>query len=133
MRQRMRIFAIINLLYLTLLTASTVSAVHVDHDGSHETVCTNEINARCHAELPHAHDEAHGGEESLFEHTFENGIRKNSAPILIISLPVSIAVVTPITAGPEIIVAAYALRDFHDDDPLSLFFVPASPRAPPVA
>lgn len=70
----MRVFAAFNLCYLLFLVTSVFSSIHVDHPNSHETQCTPEhITHECHSDLPHEHEEAHPGEDSLLEHTFEDG------------------------------------------------------------
>lgn len=70
----MRVFAAFNLCYLFFLVSSVFSSVHVDHQNSHETQCTPEhITFECHSDLPHEHEAAHPGEDSLLEHAFEDG------------------------------------------------------------
>lgn len=70
----MRRFATFNLFYLAFVAASALTNVHIDHQGSHEAVCpATEISASCHADVAHEHEATHPGQESLFEHTFENG------------------------------------------------------------
>ncbi|MBV6493335.1 MAG: hypothetical protein LDLANPLL_01351 [Turneriella sp.] len=70
----MRFFATFNLLYLLFLATSVFSSLHVDHAGSHERECApNNITAQCHSDIPHEHESSHPGEDSLLEHTFEDG------------------------------------------------------------
>lgn len=84
----MRRFATLNLVYLAFVAGSALSSVHIDHEGSHHEACIgSDISAACHADVPHEHEATHAGQESLFEHTFENGNYEHStafiAPIFI--------------------------------------------------
>lgn len=124
----MRIFAAIQLFYLFALASSVFSSVHVDHAGSHGQVCTGEISAYCHSESPHEHDEAHPGEDSLWEHIFEDGA----------SLLTSFVLSIPGFSAPAFLPPSPEILVFHavsTDTPrlLSLIcFESKSPRAPPV-
>ncbi len=64
--------AFITLVVLGSLNAASLSALHIDQPQSHNIQC-EPATARsdCHADLPHEHDAAHAGEESLFEHIFQ--------------------------------------------------------------
>jgi len=125
----MRAIALLQLSYLFLLVGSVFSAVHVDHAGSHGTVCSNEASsAYCHNSQPHEHEESHPGEDSLFEHVFEDGASFNKIFTLINPLLAEAPFALP---SPEELVVRFVEEEasqpqtFH---PLQN----KSPRAPPV-
>jgi len=64
--------AFVTLFFLGSLNAASLSALHIDLPQSHSVQC-EPASPRfdCHADLPHEHDAAHAGEESLFEYIFE--------------------------------------------------------------
>ena len=80
----MRIIASLNLCYLFFLVSSVFSSTHIDHPLSHETECrAHEVSASCHSNLPHEHEDSHPGEDSLLEHTFEDGASLNKSYVLL--------------------------------------------------
>lgn len=118
----------LQLSYFVLLVGSVFSTVHVDHAGSHGVVCSAEAsNAYCHNSQPHEHEESHPGEDSLFEHVFEDGASFNKIFVLINPLLVEAPFALP---SPEELVVR-----FVEEEPSQLLtFYPLqnkSPRAPP--
>ncbi len=130
----MRRFATINLVYLAFVAGSALSSVHIDHEGSHREPCAgNEISASCHADVPHEHDATHAGQESLFEHTFENGNYENSAVLV---APAFVAITIPPAIDPVLFRSTSLLKVWISDDTVLLSQLHSSPqssRAPPAA
>lgn len=130
----MRKFATFNLFYLAFVAASALSSVHVDHEGSHEKLCVGvDISAACHADLPHEHEATHAGQESLFEHTFENGNFESSCTLPALNF---VAVAGIVIARPVLFLPAIQYgEDFSPDTNLSsqTKYSAQSSRAPPAA
>jgi len=124
----MRALALLQLSYLVLLVGSVFSTVHVDHAGSHGTVCSAEASsAYCHNSQPHDHEESHPGEDSLFEHVFEDGASFNKLFVLVNPFFVEAPLALP---GPEKRVVCFIEEEalpLHTCHPLEN----KSPRAPP--
>lgn len=124
----MRAIALLQLSYLVLLVGSVFSTVHVDHAGSHGTLCSAEASsAYCHNSQPHDHEESHPGEDSLFEHVFEDGASFNKLFVLINPLYVEAPLALP---RPEKFFVHFLQEEAL---PLQFWHPPEnkSPRAPP--
>ena len=90
----MRIAATLALFILAALNAASFSSLHIDHPGSHLSECApGKAGADCHSEQPHQHEATHGGEESLFEHIFEQSRAEKSTALyalVLISSPLTL-------------------------------------------
>lgn len=128
----MRIFAAINLLYLIFISASSISAVHLDHEGSHPNQCSTEISAYCHADLPHEHEESHAGEESFFEHTFENGLHEKQSSVLLEAPIAVMGIIAAAVLQPVNNLTQSYIPYHYEHNHSSQNFSPTSPRAPPI-
>lgn len=124
----MRAIALLQLSYLIILVGSVFSTVHVDHAGSHGIVCSAEASsAYCHNSQPHEHEESHPGEDSLFEHVFEDGASFNKLFVLGIPLLAEAPFALP---SPEERVVRYAEAKSPELQ-ISYPLENKSPRAPP--
>jgi hypothetical protein len=128
----MRRFATFNLFYLAFVAASALSTVHIDHEGSHQKLCVaNQISATCHADVPHEHEATHAGQESLFEHTFENGSLEKSVSYVAPDV-VTVALFDTEAATPVVVLTIAKVGSTGDTPPLYPFVIsPQSSRAPP--
>jgi hypothetical protein len=129
----MRRFATLNLIYLAFVAGSALSSVHIDHEGSHHEACIgSEISAACHADVPHEHEATHAGQESLFEHTFENGNYEHSSVFM---APIFVGIATFDTTAPILFRERLLCRLRPTESAVQFSQLASSPhssRAPPI-
>ncbi len=122
--------AFITLFFLGSVNVASLSALHVDLPQSHAVQCeVDSPRSDCHADLPHQHDSAHAGEESLFEYIFQVS---REAPVIGLAFCLAPALLLQVCAPLPVVAYSFPLPAVARQPLPAPDTRQLNPRAPPI-